>query len=106
MIASPHIASVFRMMVATGILPPATLVLPCTSALDRYDWMPLWSENGSELYHLSEEPVQVRLNKPAPEQAAGQIECMLLRIIRLPMIYTSRDTACCWPAAGLVQHVG
>ena len=67
----PDIAPASRKLVADGILPLATLVLPCTSALDRCGWTPRWRARHSHGSDLPEEPVQMCLDKPGPGQDSG-----------------------------------
>jgi len=66
------------MQVAPGVLPPATLVHPCTSTQGSCVRTPLWSERGSRSYLLSEEQVRARANPPRPGQAIPEYILSLL----------------------------
>jgi hypothetical protein len=57
------------MRVATGTLPHATFVHPCTSAPHSCNWAPPWTESVSRSGQLDEAQVRAHANPPVPGQA-------------------------------------
>jgi hypothetical protein len=57
------------MRVATGTLPHATFVHPCTSAPHSCNWAPPWTESVSRSGQLNEAQVRAHANPPVPGQA-------------------------------------
>lgn len=57
------------MRVATGTLPHASFVHPCTSAPHSCNWAPPWTESVSRSGQLDEAQVRAHANPPVPGQA-------------------------------------
>lgn len=57
------------MRVATGTLPHASFVHPCTSAPHSCNWAPPWTESVSRSGQMNEAQVRAHANPPVPGQA-------------------------------------